>query len=180
MTSGGERSPGGRIWTTEFSEEFPIRIFITAGLFAAVWLLFSGQTDPLFLSFGALSVVIVMLVSHRMDRFSDAPRQYILGLRPLGYLPWLFFQMVKANIEIAGVILSPKLPIQPNLIRVSASQKTPLGQVIYANSITLTPGTLSIEVHDNTILVHALTENSAEGVLSGEMDRRVSRLEGPV
>jgi multicomponent Na+:H+ antiporter subunit E len=69
------------------------------------------------------------------------------------------------------------LPISPHLITVRTSQKTAVGQVIYANSITLTPGTISLDVRDDTILVHALTSDSAAGVEAGEMDRRVSRLE---
>ena len=80
--------------------------------------------------------------------------------------------------QVASVILNPRLAIRPRLVRVKGSQKTELGQVIYANSITLTPGTITLDVRDGEFLVHALTEEAAAGVESGNMDRRVTALEG--
>ena len=64
------------------------------------------------------------------------------------------------------------------MIRVPATQKTEIGQVIYANSITLTPGTITLDVRNNEMLVHALTSDTAAGLQTGDMDRRVTRLEG--
>jgi len=130
------------------------------------------------LSFGAVSVVAVLAISRRMDRVAEAPRAYGLGMRPLAYAPWLFWEIVKANVAVARVILDPALPVAPRLVRVKALQKTPLGQTIFANSITLTPGTLSLEVEAGSVWVHALTAESAAGVQDGEMNRRVARLEG--
>jgi len=129
------------------------------------------------LGFGLASVLAVMAISSRMDRIADSPRHYRLGLRPLLYLPWLAWEIVKANIDVALIILNPRLPINPRLIRVPAPQKTAVGQVMYANSITLTPGTISLDVRNNQILIHALTEEAAQGVLSGDMGRRVAALE---
>jgi multicomponent Na+:H+ antiporter subunit E len=103
---------------------------------------------------------------------------YHLGLRPLVYLPWLFGQIVIANWGVAKLVLGPKSEIRPSLVRVRASQKTTIGQVIFANSITLTPGTLSLDVRDGVILVHAIDEEAVDDVTNGEMDRRVSWLEG--
>jgi multicomponent Na+:H+ antiporter subunit E len=130
-----------------------------------------------------------------------------LGLRPfLSYVPWMIWEVVKANVGVARIILDPKLPIEPEIVRVPADQKTALTQVIYANSITLTPGTISMDVrthrrmeeaHDQredvesdddparsgwaiihgSILVHALTPEAAQAVVDGEMGRRVSNLE---
>jgi len=80
---------------------------------------------------------------------------------------------VRSNIDVARRILSPGVPISPKLIEVPASQRTDLGKVIYANSITLTPGTISIRIRDGMILVHALSEEAADELLQGEMDRRV-------
>ena len=114
-------------------------------MLSAIWLLWSGYWDPhddkLILGFGLASVLGVMAISARMDRFADSPRRYRLGLRPLLYLPWLAWEIVKANIDVALIILNPRLPINPRLIRVPAPQKTAVGQVMYANSITLTPDT---------------------------------------
>ena len=87
-------------------------------------------------------------------------------------------EIVKANIAVALRIVSPRLPIRPRVIRVRAGQRTDIGRVIYANSITLTPGTVTVDTEGDHITVHALTPEAAEGVLSGEMDRRVTRVEG--
>ena len=83
-----------------------------------------------------------------------------------------------ANIDLTKRLLNPKLPINPQMIRVTASQKGDLGRVIYANSITLTPGTVSVDMQDDKIVIHALTSEADDEDKSGEMDRRVTRLEG--
>jgi len=147
-------------------------------MLVAVWLLWSGHAEPLLLGFGFFSVLVVLAITRRMDRFSESQGGDSPGLKLFLYLPWLLGQIFKSNFDVARIILNPRLPISPRLIRVPASQKTAAGQVIYANSITLTPGTISLDVREDQILVHALTEDSAAGVLSGEMDRRVSRAEG--
>ena len=149
-------------------------------MLCVVWQLWSGHTEPMIVGFGLFSVLFVMAISRRMDAIADSPRRYRLGARPLLYLPWLGWEIVKSNIDVAKIILNPKLPISPRLIRVPASQKTAVGQVAYANSITLTPGTISLDVRDNQILVYALTKEAADGVESGEMDRRVAALERAV
>jgi multicomponent Na+:H+ antiporter subunit E len=94
------------------------------------------------------------------------------------YWGWLVWQIIKSNIDVARVILSPSLPISPNVVRVKASQRTTLGLVTYANSITLTPGTVSMYLDGDIIEVHALTESGARELKDGEMDRRVSAIEG--
>jgi multicomponent Na+:H+ antiporter subunit E len=112
-----------------------------------------------------------------MDRISGSERADWPRLGFFLYLPWLVWQILKSNIDVARIILSRDLPISPRLVRVTSSQKTPTGKVIHANSITLTPGTLSLDVRDGQILVHALTAESAEAVAAGEIDRRVTRIE---
>ena len=142
------------------------------------WLLLSGIYTGLLLGLGALSCLVVVAVCRRM-RIVDPeghPNHLIPGL--LRYIPWLLWAIVKANIDVARRIVHPRLPLSPRVIRVEASQKTHLGQVIYANSITLTPGTVSIETDEGTIVVHALTREAAEDVLSGVMDGRVTDMEG--
>ena len=146
-------------------------------MLCTVWQLWSGHTEPMIIGFGLGSVLFVMWISARMDAVADSPRVYRMGARPLLYLPWLGWEIVKANIDVAKIILNPRLPISPRLIRVPASQKTAVGQVAYANSITLTPGTISLDVRDNQVLVYALTKEAADGVESGEMDRKVAALE---
>lgn len=143
----------------------------------ATWLLLSGHYDATLMTYGALScAVVVALVAHLGILDVEALPVH-LGIRPLLYVPWLLKEIVLSNLSVARVILDPKLPIHPRILRVAASQKTHVGQVIYANSITLTPGTVTLDVRDGVFLVHALTNDSAEGLLSGEMDRRVAHLE---
>lgn len=153
------------------------RTWCIALILALTWLLWSGHTETQMLVFGLVSVAAVLGIVRRMDRFSETERDKLLGLRTLTYLPWLLWEILKSNLEVCRIILSPRLPITPTLIRVGTSQQTATGKVIYANSITLTPGTISLDLRDDTILVHALTQESAAGVATGEMDRRVSHLE---
>jgi multicomponent Na+:H+ antiporter subunit E len=148
-----------------------------AGVLFGLWLLLSGHFEPLLLAFGAGSCLLVVAIAHRMDVVDREGHPIHIGHRGLLYWPWLLKEIAKSNLEVARLILHPKLPISPVLLQVSASQKTDLGQVIYANSITLTPGTVSVELEDGKILVHALTEAGATALEAGEMDRRVAAFE---
>ncbi|MCZ6483090.1 MAG: Na+/H+ antiporter subunit E [Alphaproteobacteria bacterium] len=96
----------------------------------------------------------------------------------IGYLAWLAKEIILANLAVAKIILSPSLPLSPLLFRVKTSQKTDVGRVMYANSITLTPGTISLEVEDDDIIVHAIAGDLASDMAKGGMDRRVTAVEG--
>ena len=147
-------------------------------LLAGSWWLWSAHTEMLIIIFGVFSIALTLFFARRMDRESDDHPPYELGLRPLFYFPYIFWEIVKANIDVAKIVISPKMKISPRMFKAKASQKTAIGQVIYANSITLTPGTITLDVRDGEFIVHALTKEAADGVLSGDMDRRVTRLEG--
>ena len=155
-----------------------MRSLIRFTILAAVWFLWSGITKPLILGFGVLSVGMVTALWARMDRLDGGEPAYAMGLRPLFYLPYLLREIVLSNLHVAKTILSPSLPVQPQLVRIDVSQTTALGQVVHANSITLTPGTITLDVRDGSFLVHALTDHTAAGVRSGDMDARVTALEG--
>ncbi len=144
----------------------------------ATWLLLSGHYELLILALGLLSCIGVVAIALRMDVVDHEGHPIHLTWRLLLYWPWLLVEIIKSNVDVARVIIDPKLRISPCMIRVPTSQKTDVGRVIYANSITLTPGTVSVDVSDGTILVHAITEELAAGVESGEMDRRVAAVEG--
>jgi len=94
-----------------------------------------------------------------------------------GYFLWLFKEIIISNIDVVRCIWSPKSAISPTMVAIKASQKSDLAKVIYANSITLTPGTVTITMHENELIVHALTQKSALSLQSGDMDQRVSQLE---
>ena len=93
------------------------------------------------------------------------------------YLAWLGKEITKSNWDVAKLVIAPSLPITPTMIWVPASQRSDVGKVIYANSITLTPGTVSVELEHGQVLVHAIAREAAEAVQSGEMDRRVCAIE---
>ena len=145
----------------------------------AIWLLLSGMLKTLLLVLGALSVVLVVWLDHRMH----APRRLNVRLKPLEtlhYLVWLAWQIVLSAVDVSKRIISPDLPISPTLVRVPASQRSAMGQTMFANSITLTPGTLSVDLEREgqaEILVHALTVEGARDLLDLEMSNRVSALE---
>jgi multicomponent Na+:H+ antiporter subunit E len=142
------------------------------------WLTLSGYLEPFLVSAGAASAAGVVWLAHRMALIDHEGHPIHLRGRILTYLPWLFKEIAKSAWDVTKIIVNPRLPVTPAMIRVKASQRTSVGVVAYANSITLTPGTISVEVSDGTILVHALTKEGAESLATGYMDRRVLRFEG--
>ncbi len=146
------------------------------------WLLLSGHTEPWLVASGAVVALAVALFGLRMGYADEEGHPVGLIPRGLVYWPWLVKEIVMSALNVSRLILDPKLPISPTLIRTKATQKTSTGLVTYSNSITLTPGTISVELHarDKEILVHAISRDAAEGLASGEMDRRVTWFEkGP-
>ena len=145
----------------------------------AVWLINSGHYTPLLIGVGIASCAFVVYLSLRMGIVDEEAIPIRLLPRTVIYVPWLIKEVFTANVDVAGRILAPRLrPLSPVIFDAPASQRTDLGRVIYANSITLTPGTVSILVRTNRIKVHGIAEEVADGLLEGEMDRRVTRFEG--
>lgn len=153
------------------------------GLFIALcagWLLWSGYFKPLLLGLGLASVAASVYIAMRMRRTDGegAGFSIIDHIHQLAtYWPWLLVEIAKSNLDVAKIVLRPKIEVDPVMIRVKVSQKTGMGKTIYGNSITLTPGTITVDVENDEFLVHALTQAGADGVLEGEMDRRVAALE---
>ena len=155
-----------------------MRHTISLSLFlAAFWLLNSGHYSALMLSLGAISIVTVLYIVHRMDVVDHESQPIHLTLKFPSYYAWLIKEIVFANILVVKHIwLSNKL-ITPTLKTIKASQKTDIGKVIYANSITLTPGTVTVNMEGDLFMVHALCQESIKELEAGEMDRRVTELE---
>lgn len=129
------------------------------------------------LCFGVVSCVFVVLIAHRMKVIDSEGHPWHLVIRVPIYLVWLTKEIVKANIDVTLRVLRLK-PISPSIVRMKMSQKTDLGKVIYANSITLTPGTVSFLVDDDQVVIHALSQDAADDLAEGVMDRRVVKVEG--
>ncbi|MEX2359681.1 MAG: Na+/H+ antiporter subunit E [Gammaproteobacteria bacterium] len=157
-----------------------VHVLSLAALLSTVWLLLSGMFYPLFLVLGAASIAVVIWLSARMDVADHEGVPVSLGWRTLVYWPWLLKKIALSNIDVARRVLSPSLPVSPVSFEVKALQRTPLGRTIFANSLTLTPGTVSMSIDGETILVHALTEEGRDEVLAGEMNRKACWFEGDV
>ncbi len=142
------------------------------------WLFNSGHYTPLILFFMVVSVIFVVILCRMMNIVDSESQPLNLTFTIPGYWVWLIKEVVVANIAVARCVWQGSASISPTVFPVKANQKTDIGKVIYANSITLTPGTVSIDLKGDEITVHALTSKSAADLQSGEMDRRVCRVEG--
>lgn len=142
----------------------------------AAWLLWSGLYKPLLLGLGLFSCLLTIYIKYRMEYFQTEMFALQLGRRLIGYWMWLSKEVVKSSLDVARIIVSPSLPISPQIVTIKASCDNPVDQAILANSITLTPGTLALDVYEGEITVHALTEAGATELRKGEMDRRILAL----
>ncbi len=140
-----------------------------------IWLLLSGHYDPLLLSLGLLSCALCLYVTWKANFIDNEGLPLHLLVRLPVYTIWLFKEIIKANIDTAKIIIlnNPN----PQNFRVKSTQKTEAGKVMYANSITLTPGTVTTQLDEDVLEVHALTAEMAEDVKSGQMDKMVTWLE---
>jgi multicomponent Na+:H+ antiporter subunit E len=145
----------------------------------AVWLLWSGHLEPLTLAFGVLASLVGVGFAARTRILDEEGFPFHLAGRMLTFIPWVLWQIVLANLHVARVVLDPRLPIRPHLVRVPARQRTVIGAVIHANTITITPGTVTLDLREGSLLLHALTDAAAADDLDGSVDRRVCELEGP-
>jgi multicomponent Na+:H+ antiporter subunit E len=150
---------------------------------SALWLVFSGKFDVLHLGFGVLSVALVM----RFTRSMALAKTRADPGRPMGrarwrpaltYPFWLLKEIAVANVQLARLILDPRLPIDPVLLRFDARLESSLAKVLLANSITLTPGTFTVDLRGGVFLVHAISEDTASPTALGAMRARVATIFG--
>ena len=141
-----------------------------------IWLLLSGHYDPLLLTLGVLSCITCLYVTWKAKFIDEEGLPLHLLIRLPIYTVWLFKEIIKANIDTAKIIIINNP--DPQNFRVKSSQKTEAGKVTYANSITLTPGTVTTVLDGDILEVHALSSDMADDVKSGAMDKKVSWLEG--
>jgi multicomponent Na+:H+ antiporter subunit E len=151
------------------------RAFSLAILLAALWWLLSGQTSPLLLGFGVASVAGTVWVTQRMGIVDRESHPVHLSRALLRFWARLVREIVASNLDVTRAILSRPLAIEPHFLRVRTVQPTDLGKVILANSITLTPGTVTVDVEGDELLVHALTRASGQAVADGQLDRLIPR-----
>lgn len=157
-----------------------IRLVLISVTLYAYWLLLSGHYEPWFVISGA--VLTVAVVGFSLFKGITDEEGFPVEKLPRGlvYWPWLGVQMTLSALNVSRIILDPKLPISPTMVKVGAKEETAVGLTIYANSITLTPGTISVEVsaRDKSVWVHAITRENAEGLGDDEMNARVAWMDG--
>lgn len=144
----------------------------------AFWFAMTDLYKPLVLALGAASILVVLLLSRRMAVADDEGLPVRFAIRAILFWPWLAKEMVKSSLAVCRIILTPRMPIDPAMAILPAPQKTTTGRVAYANSITLTPGTMTVALEGDELVVHALQRGGIDDLAEGGMARRVSRFEG--
>ena len=141
-----------------------------------LWLLISGYYSFLLIGLGIISCAFCVYVAKRGKLIDDEGLPLFFIPRLLNYLIWLFKEILMSNLATAKVIINGK--VEPETFTVKASQVTEVAKVTYANSITLTPGTVTTKMHKDVFEVHALNADFGNDIRTNEMDRKVTWLEG--
>jgi multicomponent Na+:H+ antiporter subunit E len=171
-------------------QHFVLNSVIQFFLLLGVWLLLSGHYDVTHISMGVFSAALVVLINLRLRKYYffeeeiAETRAMIRGIFPtplrfarvLFYIPWLILQIIVASLQVAAVVLNPKMPVDPALLRFKTRLPNLASKVILANSITLTPGTITIQLEDDQFLVHALMDVSSTGIIDGSLPGEVAKL----
>lgn len=140
-------------------------------LLAMLWWLLSGYAEPILLGLGLFSVLFTVWLARRMDVIDRESHPIHLSLPLLRFWPRLLVEIIVSNMQVVGAILLPgRYPIQPHFVRVRTRQTTALGRVLLANSITLTPGTVTVGMDQDELLVHALSTAGGAAVAEGQLD----------
>lgn len=155
------------------SKKLKFHMVTWALVLAVFWLLLSGFLKPLLLSFGVISVAIVLWLISRMDHTDTEQQKLALNLSFLRYIVWLLGQVVLSSLEVTKLIWTGSKNLSPAIAKLPVKKVPKRSRVLYANSITLTPGTLSIDINREHVTVHALNEESLESLRHGEMANKV-------
>ncbi|NIM10763.1 MAG: hypothetical protein GTO45_02145 [Candidatus Aminicenantes bacterium] len=169
---------------------FWLNSIIQFALLLGLWLFLSGHYDFFHISMGVFSALLVVLLNLRLRKYyffeeelaeARARMQDIFPVRlryarVLFYIPWLIWQIVVASLQVAAVVLNPKMPIDPALVRFNTKFPNTSAKVILGNSITLTPGTITIQIKKDEFLVHALMDASSTGIIDGSLPGQVAKL----
>jgi multicomponent Na+:H+ antiporter subunit E len=155
----------------------------------AFWFALSGRTDPLFLVTGAVTAVGVTAVTSRITAVClqpDAghvalPRIPIALGRAIAFTFWMAGRILLASVQLARIVLSPKMPLDPCSVRFRTELRSPLARTTLANSISLVPGTLTVDIEGSEILVHALSPDQVDDLVSGRLQNKIAAifLDGP-
>lgn len=153
-------------------------VFVLLVTLTAAWLLWSGIYKPHLLALGAFSVFLTYWLVRRMGYFDERLYALRFSLRLFRYWFWLGGQIIKSSIDVTRIVLSPSLPVSATVFDLKSESEDDFDVVMLANSITLTPGTLSMDVYDGVIKVHSLTQAGADDLVAGDMNHRVKAIRG--
>ena len=151
------------------------RIATLLFLLITAWVLWSGIYTPLLLGLGVLSCVLSLYLAHRIGFFDSEFTLNVIPRLPR-FWAWLLPEIFKSSLDVARIILHRQLPISPTMVEFEAAPSDPVGQAILGNSITLTPGTVTLDIHNGHFRIHCLTRAGAEALLSGEFNARAAAL----
>ena len=153
-----------------------MKSFILFFILFSLWLLMSGHYNVLIVSLGIISCAFCVYVAKRGKLIDDEGLPIFFMPRLLNYLIWLFKEILKSNLSTAKVIINGK--VEPETFTIKTTQVTDVAKVTYANSITLTPGTVTTKIQKGVFEVHALNSDFGNDVRTNEMDKKVTWLEG--
>ncbi len=145
-------------------------------LLFAFWLIFSGHFDSLHLGLGFVCSFLVAVLSHDLlIQDVTAPNKLLKAWRFFHYVPWLLYQIALANLHVVALVIDPR-KIRPQVVRFRSKLTSELALVSFGNSITLTPGTITMDIVDGEFFVHALSDKFARDLLTGDMEQRIAHV----
>jgi multicomponent Na+:H+ antiporter subunit E len=153
-----------------------LALFLLLGVY---WALLSGQFHNSFLiTAGVLCIVFVVWLSGRMGLLDDegVPARYYPRL--VAYAPYLFWQVILSNWDVLKRIWASDPGLDPRIAQVPYSTRDAFVTTTYANSITLTPGTVTVDIGERELAIHCITKEGADGLIEGDMERHCKKLEG--
>lgn len=139
------------------------------------WLVLSGQDSFIFLIYGAIACFLSCVLAVRMQVVDNEGHPFHLAFTAPLYWLWLLKEMLVSGLTVTRAVWL-RTPMRPSFAWVPLSQHSDLGRTVFANSITLTPGTVCVNVEPKRIFIHALDQSSIADLEAGKMDRRVTRL----
>lgn len=145
-------------------------------LLTIFWLLNSGHYTPLILGLGVASIALVIVIANRMNVVDEESVPFHLSREIPAYYLWLLKELVISNMQVVQRIWRTGTPLNPAVETLDIAQDNDMGRVILANSITLTPGTITTSITEKSITVHALDRSSIDELRNGEMGARIRRL----
>jgi len=154
-----------------------VRLLILALVLAALWIAMSGHFSPIILAMGALGVVLVVWLAARMGLDDRESLPYEIFAPVVPYWVWLGREIVASNIVVGKIVLAKRPPISPSVVELEDGQTSDLGRALLGNSITLTPGTVTLDADGRMLKVHALTEIGANDLRSGAMRDRAAQVD---